>query len=316
MSLAEYRRRFDAAPARHLDDERHTPAEYHDGLTVAKTFALAIDEAVKLHPAAEPLIVYAALLAPEPIPLFLFAKAREAFGEPFASDIAGDGLDEAVAALRAFALVDRETLADERDPSITTDVIRLHRLVRVAVVGRREGEGLAATRRALVEAMAAVYRKSAFDDPATWLRARRLDALALDLVRGDAPAGAERRVSFLIDRLASYRQGALAAYSEARSLFELALAIDEKAVGPDHYDVAAILNNLAALLQEQGDLAGARPLFERALAISEKALGPDHRNVATSLNNLALLERYPIRGIQERRVDSHMLPASAVCGRV
>ncbi len=54
-------------------------------MTVAKSFALAIDEAAKLHPAAEPLIVYAALLAPEPIPLFLFAEARKKFGEPLAS---------------------------------------------------------------------------------------------------------------------------------------------------------------------------------------------------------------------------------------
>ena len=49
-SLAEYRTRFEAAPARLLDDARDAPAEYHDRLTVAKTFALAIDEAAKLHP--------------------------------------------------------------------------------------------------------------------------------------------------------------------------------------------------------------------------------------------------------------------------
>jgi class 3 adenylate cyclase len=123
ISLAEYGRRFTAMPARLLDDERHAPAEYHDGLTVAKTFALAIEEAAKLHPGAEPLIVYAALLAPEPIPLFLFAEAREKFGEPLATALADDGLDEAVAALRAFALVDRETIADERDPAIATPPI-------------------------------------------------------------------------------------------------------------------------------------------------------------------------------------------------
>ena len=55
--LAEYRRRFAAAPAQMLDTPRDAPAEYHDKLTVAKTFALAINEAAKLHPAAEPLIV-------------------------------------------------------------------------------------------------------------------------------------------------------------------------------------------------------------------------------------------------------------------
>jgi hypothetical protein len=59
VSLVEYRGRFEAAPARLLDDARDAPAEYHNRLTVAKTFALAIDEAAKLHGAAEPLIVHA-----------------------------------------------------------------------------------------------------------------------------------------------------------------------------------------------------------------------------------------------------------------
>jgi TIR domain len=85
ISLAEYRRRFEAAPVQLLSDTRHAPEAYHGGLTVAKTFALAIEEAAKLQPAAEPLIVYAAMLAPEPIPLFLFSEAREKLGEPLAT---------------------------------------------------------------------------------------------------------------------------------------------------------------------------------------------------------------------------------------
>src|SRR5262249_56368853 len=104
-----------------LEGERHGPPEYHDGLTVAKTFALAIEEAAKLHPAAEPLIVHAALLAPDPIPMFLFAEAPEKLGEPLASALAGDGLEEAVAALRTFALLNRVTIADQHDPTIITE---------------------------------------------------------------------------------------------------------------------------------------------------------------------------------------------------
>src|SRR5262245_16505145 len=69
LGFADYRKRFETAPAKFLEETRDAPAEYHDGRTVAKTFALAIEEAAKLHPAAEPLIVHAALLAPEPIPL-------------------------------------------------------------------------------------------------------------------------------------------------------------------------------------------------------------------------------------------------------
>jgi tetratricopeptide (TPR) repeat protein len=54
---------------------------------------------------------------------------------------------------------------------------------------------------------------------------------------------------------------------------------------------ATLLNNLAGLLQAQGDYAAARLLFERALAIREQALGPSHPDTATSLNNLADLLR-------------------------
>jgi hypothetical protein len=53
----------------------------------------------------------------------------------------------------------------------------------------------------------------------------------------------------------------------ARPLQERALAICEKALGPEHLDTAQSLNDLAHLLQAQGDLGGARPLYERALAI-------------------------------------------------
>ena len=57
---------------------------------------------------------------------------------------------------------------------------------------------------------------------------------------------------------------------------ERALIIREKVLGPEHPDTAASLSNLAKLLREQGDFAGARPLLERALSIREKVLGPEH----------------------------------------
>jgi hypothetical protein len=117
-------------------------------LTVAKTFGLAIEEAAKLNPVAEPLIFYAALLAPEQIPLFLFADGRDKLGEPLAGALADRGLDEAVAALRTFSLLQRETIADERDPAITTETIRLHRLVREVAATRREESSEGCTWRA------------------------------------------------------------------------------------------------------------------------------------------------------------------------
>ncbi len=80
-------------------------------------------------------------------------------------------------------------------------------------------------------------------------------------------------------------------YADAEPLYKRSLAIFEKALGPDHPDVAASLNNLAEVYRAQGKYAAAEPLYKRSLAIGEKVLGPKHPDVANSLNNLAELYR-------------------------
>jgi tetratricopeptide (TPR) repeat protein len=94
--------------------------------------------------------------------------------------------------------------------------------------------------------------------------------------------------SVVLDALALslYRAGD---YQTAEPLYRRALAIGEKALGPDHPYVAIYLDNLAVLLEVKGDYQAAEPLFRRALAIGEKALGPDHPYVATYLDSLAAL---------------------------
>ncbi len=81
-------------------------------------------------------------------------------------------------------------------------------------------------------------------------------------------------------------------YADAEPLYKRALAIWEKALGPESPEVATSLNNVASLYQAQGKYADAEPLFTRSLAIAEKALGPEHPQVAASLNNLALLYKH------------------------
>ena len=101
-------------------------------------------------------------------------------------------------------------------------------------------------------------------------------------------ARSTRHVGIRLNNLAGlYR--AQGRYAEAEPLYKRALAISEKALGPEHPDVGTSLNNLAVLYQAQGRYAEAEPLYKRALAIDEKALGPEHPDVATSLNNLAVL---------------------------
>jgi CHAT domain-containing protein len=52
-------------------------------------------------------------------------------------------------------------------------------------------------------------------------------------------------------------------------LYERALVIIEKAIGPEHGEVARLLNNLAHLRWVRGDVDGALPLFERAQEVEE-----------------------------------------------
>ena len=135
------------------------------------------------------------------------------------------------------------TSAIRRSRRIT---IRLHRLVREVAAARREGEAREEARRALIEAMAAVY-------PGGWFRqsgplaARRggWTRLALALAGGDADAatgggGAGGRSAEFGSSI-SYTATALLRrlYAQARPLYERALAIDEKALGPEHPDTAA-----------------------------------------------------------------------------
>src|SRR5712671_6878234 len=49
----------------------------------------------------------------------------------------------------------------------------------------------------------------------------------------------------------------------------------------EHPDTATSLNDLAVVLEEQGDFAESEALRERSLAIYEKALGVDHPYLAT-----------------------------------
>jgi tetratricopeptide (TPR) repeat protein len=68
---------------------------------------------------------------------------------------------------------------------------------------------------------------------------------------------------------------------------EQALALRQQALGSDHVDTLASMNNLAMAYKDAGQLAKALPLWEQTLAKFEEQLGPDHPTTLTSMNNLA-----------------------------
>jgi tetratricopeptide (TPR) repeat protein len=76
-------------------------------------------------------------------------------------------------------------------------------------------------------------------------------------------------------------------YQQAEPLYQRALRINETALGAEHPNTAAALNNLASLYEAQGRYGEAVPLLVRALRINEQALGAEHPTTAAALNNLA-----------------------------
>ncbi len=59
-------------------------------------------------------------------------------------------------------------------------------------------------------------------------------------------------------------------YAEAEPLYQRSLAIQEKALGPEHPDVATSLENYAALLRQTARIDKAERMEARAKAIRAK----------------------------------------------
>ncbi len=241
--------------------------------SVAATFDLAIDDAVARCPAAEALMAFLAYCAPERIPLTLVKGAIDDESER----------NEALAALAELSLVKHDPFED-RAPAVT-----VHRLVQAVSRARSERTGAAKSAfTRLIERLATLYPDDSYNNPTSWPRCAQLTPHLIAGCETETADAANSKCADLLSRAGSYFHGR-AVYSSARPLMERGLAIYEKALGPEHSETAASLNNLGILLWDQGDLAGARPLYERALAIHQKALGPEHPLTATSLNNLASL---------------------------
>lgn len=81
---------------------------------------------------------------------------------------------------------------------------------------------------------------------------------------------------------------------EAELLFNRALVIGEKGLGPDHPGVGATVQNLGILYATQERYREAEPLLKRSLAINLKEFGGKHPRTALSLKTLSSF--YAVQG--------------------
>jgi len=79
---------------------------------------------------------------------------------------------------------------------------------------------------------------------------------------------------------------ALGCREHAAAIFREAIGIFQSA--GDEHEVAVNLNNLAAVVQDQGQLKEAERLYRQALRVKERTLGPAHPETALTFSNLAV----------------------------
>ena len=92
-------------------------------------------------------------------------------------------------------------------------------------------------------------------------------------------------------------------FDKAEPLYQRALVIFEKALGEDHPQVAATLNNLAYLYQAQGHYDKAKPLYQRALANLREDTWRGPSPCRRHANNLAYL--YQAQGHYDKAEPLH-----------
>jgi tetratricopeptide (TPR) repeat protein len=234
-------------------------------VSLAASVQIALDRLAAQSPAALQLLILAAYLAPEPVPLTLVINHSAQLPDPLAT-AASDKLafTTLTQLLRQYGLA--------RVESATLQLHRLHAAILRAQPYQQQNLASLAVRllRAVVPA------DDSWANLPAWPAWRQL--LPHVLVATDSHRnliGVETDVAWLLDRAADYLQtrGELAL---ARSLFERAWDLRRSMLGDDHPDTLESASGLSLNLWELGSYERARQLGEDTLARCRRVLGEDH----------------------------------------
>lgn len=248
----------------------------HEPVTI--TFTLAFRQVEGANAAAADMLRVCAFLAPDAIPEELFVSGAAELGENL-SAAAGGGINlvKIIGEAGRFSLIRRNT---------KSGTIEIHRLVQQVLKDEMSEEARRVWAEQVVRGLNEAFPSVEHKD---WPLCEKLLPHAQEAARLIEEYGFEfDEAARLLNQAGTYCCER-ARYAEAEQLLARALSICEKALGPDHPDVATSLNNLANLYHNQGKYSEAKPLHVRSLSIREKVFEPDHPDVALSLNNLARL---------------------------
>jgi DNA-binding SARP family transcriptional activator len=240
-------------------------------------WALSLERLRGEDPAAVQLLELAAFLAPEPIPLPLFANHLELLEKPLGLISDRDALDEVIGAAVRFSLARRHQ-----------DSFQLHRLVQAVIRHRLAPAPHQATVDQVLALLVAAHPGDP-NAPATWDTYARLAPHVLATAPLSDQSPASRRLVLDISR---YLQAHGDRHAN-RAVGEQLLDHWRSSLGPDHPDTlaAASAHTLALFTVSEADQACA--LGEDTLQRCRRVLGPEHPTalwVAVPLT-LALVQR-------------------------
>ncbi|WP_222272971.1 FxSxx-COOH system tetratricopeptide repeat protein [Modestobacter marinus] len=274
LPAADYLRRFRAHRAILL--ARGDVVGYHGRIDTA--WALSLERLRDQDPAAVQLLELAAFLAPEPIPLRLFADHADLLDEPLhATAVDPDALTDSVGVLVGYSLARR-----------SADGFQLHRLVQAVIRHQLPPDRQQATA-ARVLALLAAASPGDPEDPAGWAAYAQLapHVLATAPLGDHSPTG--RRL--LLDTIR---------YLQVHGDVHASRAVSEQLVdrwrsilGPDHPDTLTVASRLVFALIFMAEAQLARGLGQDTLQRCRRILGLDHPTTlwaATGLT-LTLLQR-------------------------
>jgi tetratricopeptide (TPR) repeat protein/CHAT domain-containing protein len=232
------------------------------------------------------------------------------------------GVMSVVTALTAVAMAGsdpagiRELIERGRYPEAEAEARELLNRVEAA-----SGAGSRAAADARDLLVAALIANSRGTEPATLELARQAVELRLDV----DDAGTLATTDALLNLGTVLKE--CGKFAEAEEVLERALAIRDRSLGPDHLEIARVLNELGFVANRarDADLAGQR--YRRALAMLERTVGSEHPECAVSLTGLFAAdylrrqfgeaEGYQLRSVELRRRalgPDHPLTAESLRG--
>ncbi|MGH3805139.1 MAG: tetratricopeptide repeat protein [Pseudonocardiaceae bacterium] len=248
-----------------------TPATYP--VSLAASYQIAFDRLATQAPAALDLLILAAHLAPEPIPLSLVTTHLDRLPGPL-----GTAARDPLAFTELTRLLRRGGLARVEPGSL-----QLHRLLQAILCSQPSGHDMAAV---VIRLLRATVPADPWDNPPTWPLWRQLlphVLAATDAHHTPNPTGDD--IAWLLHHAGAYvlTRGEPAS---ARPLHERALRLRRSVLGEDHPDTLESATNLAINLNELGQYEQARQLQQDTLTRRRRVLGDGHPRTLASASYL------------------------------